>query len=372
MFPALLTPLPPRLDRRLKATTFGLIFSIFPSLRRLPMGQPLRRRIGDLLRISLLGRGVLLLLLAYSLLRRRRLVCLTARHGQMGNRLLLSAHVIATAIQNRMELINLSFDEYTTFFKGSSEDVWFRFPRRATPYLRRWPSLRRLNLYLLHAASQVIPVNRGTGLIQKYQLPEPEPIFDCGAATFQEALLRSRVLFLNGWSYRNHEQVALHAEVIRRHLEPRADIAAECRDLHRTLREGLDVLIGIHIRQGDYRTAWGGKLYYSTEQYAMWMRMLPALFPGQRVGFFIASNERQDPTLFDGLDCRLPPLAATHRRNETPIYDLVLLSGCDYLLGPPSSFSGWASFAGQVPLYFLRGEETALRLEDFAVYRLPG
>jgi hypothetical protein len=324
----------------------------------------------DFVLISLLGRGVLCGLLVYSLLRRRRLICLTALHGQMGNRLLLSAHVMATAIQNRMELINLSLHEYSPFFAGTNADVWFRYPPRNTPYLRRWPSLRQLHLRLLQLASQVLDENRGEGLFQKYQLREPEPIFDCNAPSFREAICSARVIFLYGFSYRNHGQVALHAEVIRRHLEPRPDIVAECRDLHRTLRQELDVLIGVHIRQGDYRTAWGGKSYFPTSQYVSWMQMLPALFPGRRVGFFIASNERQDASLFAGLDCRVPGPVATRRETDSPIYDLMLLSHCDYLLGPPSTFSGWASFVGQVPIHFLRGTETALSLEDFKVYRL--
>ncbi len=327
----------------------------------------LMRRLRIFLLHSVLARLVLALLLGYSLLRRRRILCVTASHGQLGNRLFLTTHLVATALQHRLELINLGFLEYAPLFQASSEDPHFRFPRRPQPLLSRWPALRHVCRELLEAAGQRIPPNQGSGLIRQHRLGEPESILDCNSAPFRDALLQSRVIFLHGWSYRNHEQVALHADAIRRHLLPRPEIAASCWELGRTLRAGLDILIGIHIRQGDYRTARDGELYYSTAQYVTWMRMLPERFPGQRVGFFIASNERQDTTLFTGLDCRAIPQEEMHRIGDSPIRDMTLLSQCDYILGPPSSFSGWASFTGQVPIHFLRGDESTLSLEDFKV-----
>jgi len=58
--------------------------------------------------------------------------------------------------------------------------------------------------------------------------------------------------------------------------------------------------------------------------------------------------------------------------------DIYLLSCCDYIVGPYSSFSQWASFVGQVPLHvvdyknaFLEGREVrnvpSLK-HDFSVF----
>jgi hypothetical protein len=47
------------------------------------------------------------------------------------------------------------------------------------------------------------------------------------------------------------------------------------------------------------------------------------------------------------------------------VEDLYLLSKCDYIMGPPSTFSGWASFYGNVPLYMLKEIDTKISDEIF-------
>ena len=49
------------------------------------------------------------------------------------------------------------------------------------------------------------------------------------------------------------------------------------------------------------------------------------------------------------------------------ITDLYALSQCDYLLGPPSTFSQWASFYGNGKLCFVKNRHTVLHMDDFKV-----
>jgi hypothetical protein len=44
------------------------------------------------------------------------------------------------------------------------------------------------------------------------------------------------------------------------------------------------------------------------------------------------------------------------------------LASCDYIVGPPSTFSLWASFYGQVPLCFLQKPDEFLALANFVDY----
>jgi len=76
------------------------------------------------------------------------------------------------------------------------------------------------------------------------------------------------------------------------------------------------------------------------------------LYKGQRVSFFISSNEDFSPDIFQGCTC--------HRFGHEPsgaILDLYTLSLCDRLIGPVSSYSRWASFIGEVPLCFLEQKD---------------
>lgn len=44
------------------------------------------------------------------------------------------------------------------------------------------------------------------------------------------------------------------------------------------------------------------------------------------------------------------------------------MSQCDYLIGPPSTFTGWASYIGNVPLKYIESKNIDFTLEDFKIY----
>jgi hypothetical protein len=75
------------------------------------------------------------------------------------------------------------------------------------------------------------------------------------------------------------------------------------------------------------------------------MTHLTTLFPEQNVGFIIATNEPYPAETFAGLN--------VHSGPGHFALDMYALAGCDLIAGPPSTFSGWASFIGMKPIYFL-------------------
>ena len=44
-----------------------------------------------------------------------------------------------------------------------------------------------------------------------------------------------------------------------------------------------------------------------------------------------------------------------------------LMSQCDYLIGPPSTFSMWASFMGKTKFYHIYSPEETITLDKFSV-----
>lgn len=73
--------------------------------------------------------------------------------------------------------------------------------------------------------------------------------------------------------------------------------------------------------------------------------------------FLLCSNEPQDAEAFAGF----PVTFGTGELVE----DLYALAGCDFLLGPPSTFTIWASFYGTVPLCHVYDPAAALTPESF-------
>jgi hypothetical protein len=48
--------------------------------------------------------------------------------------------------------------------------------------------------------------------------------------------------------------------------------------------------------------------------------------------------------------------------------DFHLLSSMDYIIGPPSTFSGIASFLGNTPKYIMHEKNGILKIEDMHVW----
>ena len=60
-------------------------------------------------------------------------------------------------------------------------------------------------------------------------------------------------------------------------------------------------------------------------------------------------------------------LSRLNEQPTTPERDQWLMSQCDYLVGPPSTFTTWASFMGKVPLLHIMGKDQKVQLCDFVM-----
>jgi len=123
--------------------------------------------------------------------------------------------------------------------------------------------------------------------------------------------------------------------------------------------------VGLHIRRGDYATWLGGRYFYSLEQYReQAISLAERLFPNQDVEFLIASNE--DVSEFAKT---LPN--SIYFKDNSPLEDLALLASSSVIVGPPSTFSMWASFYSQVPIWFIKTSDSPPpdRLPPYIVYQ---
>jgi hypothetical protein len=174
-----------------------------------------------------------------------------------------------------------------------------------------------------------------------------------------EPVRDARLVFVYGWRYRAPELVRRHAEKIRAFFRPVEEHEQAAARAVEMLRRNADVVVGVHIRQGDYAGWKGGNYLFPTARYVEWMREMAGLFPGQRVAFLVCSNEPQAAEQFAGLTIGPGP--------GTAMGDLYALAGCDYLLGPLSSFTQWASFYGNKPLFHLRDKNARIERDQFFI-----
>ncbi len=160
-----------------------------------------------------------------------------------------------------------------------------------------------------------------------------------------------------------------HANILRSFFSPAKEIQRSVDAKIGIARRGTDVLIGAHLRQGDYRFHDQGMLYYETEEYVRLLQRVVGLFPGRKVRILLCSDIEHSVSEFSPLECVFA--------SGTEAEDLYELANTDFIVGPPSSFSQWASFFGSVPrfVYNRKYEETMgihreeIQLSDFTVHK---
>lgn len=144
-------------------------------------------------------------------------------------------------------------------------------------------------------------------------------------------------------------------------FRPKEEIMQKAEQMVNTLKKEAHIVVGVHIRRGDYDTWNDGRFFYSLEDYHQFMLRIQACQKDKRIAFFISSNEDFPSNMFEGCLCK--------RFGKEPsgaILDLYTLSLCDRIIGPFSSYSRWASFIGEVPLCFIESKEQAFEDNNFS------
>jgi len=285
--------------------------------------------------------------------------------GQLGNRLFAFSHLIGFAAANNVEIVNLSFDEYAQYFETTSKDVFCRYP--ATESVIKSNTIRtflflvnRLVLKLLRRLHF-----RRSALHQIVLADLPEYQFDQDRYYNLEKLISENSIhkdftFLFGRFFRDYKNVQSYQDEIRRYFTPIPSIAANIQQFLTNVRcEKPDLVVGVHIRGGDYSTFVAGKYFYSQESYIEKMSELQGGMPNKNIKFIICSNERLDTTKFKLVNFVMAP--------NHLVEDMYILAGCDLIMGPPSTYSLWASFYGNKPLYQIRDIRKRPVMSDFVM-----
>jgi hypothetical protein len=192
-------------------------------------------------------------------------------------------------------------------------------------------------------------------------LMEGSPYIHVGEETFV-AKARRKLVACEGFGFRDIPNVKKHHQRLKEIFRP-------CRKIENKVevymkRHGLEqgaVLVGFHIRRGDYRTYRNGEYFFNDESWIAWINQARSLFNanGRRFVGLIFSNEKVESVINSGADLILGP--------GDMYEDLHMLSKCHYLVGPPSTFSGWASYVGRVPVRYVTKPDARSELGDFRI-----
>jgi hypothetical protein len=270
-----------------------------------------------------------------------KLLLVTEKFGDLGNRLFRYARLLASK-PPRVAVVDLSFFQYSWMFHPE--------PPLYRALFRALSLFGQRTLTLLNRQTN-IPVLGGG---------EAEVPLTCRDLFQTLTTSSSRIHCLDRGSYFATADPldARGLDTLRRIFRLKPHFHQQARHL---LKEkcGFSKLVGVHIRRGDYRVFADGAWFFEDEVYARIMKDLKASYPGPgEVGFLLVSDESLDTSSFD-------PIAPLTFGKNDPGLDQALLSLCDFILGPESTFSAWPGFLHEIPRAVIANASCRLRWEDF-------
>ncbi len=183
-----------------------------------------------------------------------------------------------------------------------------------------------------------------------------------GSTALQKIIERNRnqIYIVNAWEQRIYISSFLkESDFIRSVILPGAESKKKAAERIEFLRQKFDVIVAVHIRRGDYKTFLDGKYYFEDDVYLQKMEKINLLLSPAKVVFAIFSNEKIDINNFTTVN-------ASFNNNNTPIGDMWGISLCDFIIGPLSTFSMWASFWKKVPLHFIQKNTEIKTIDIFS------
>ncbi len=209
---------------------------------------------------------------------------------------------------------------------------------------------------------------------------------DCDVAALEKKMLSHRHIVVSGWYARWYDLFLKYRDEI-------CDLFTIDAQYTQRVTEWMEeqekagetsekpIRLGVHIRRGDYAKWLGGRYYYSDEVYADFIQRFITLMAGHRVEIYIAGNDPNlnlsslnpqpssltpHPSSNSSLFTLHSSLFALHLLRGNAVEDLFMLSQCDYLIGPPSTYSLVAAMYRDLPLCRMdMVTHQSLTLDDF-------
>ncbi len=303
------------------------------------------------------------------------MIVIARNYGQLGNRLVLASNLIAAAREYNVSLLNPSFVQYAKYFIATEADAWCRYPSSQqtvdesadsgvddllspTVETRSCPSMfQREAIYRsVYLTARTLSHLRLTRYPFHVVRIAGEQRYDLQSNAFVQKVRGRRPVLVSGWNFDAGDLFAKHASAIRDHFRilPEHQIRVDASIAE--ARGDASFVIGVHIRQGDYKTFRGGRYYYTIDQYVAAMRRVRERFSDRRVAFWVCGNGPLNRRDFGNLN--------VHFGTGHLVEDLYGLAATDFLIGPPSTFTKWASFYGSVPLRWMETADETFESVD--------
>ena len=269
------------------------------------------------------------------------MILLTDKPGQLGNRLWAFTPFISFALSRKKKIFIIFFNDYMELFENLK--IYTN-----VVFLDKKHIIYRIFSYAGFLASFFNVLNKIIVLFYRKD--------------YFKYLQKSRFIALRSRKYPKPDMKFLYEQhsKIKILFQPANRNVSKVDSVFYKKRKEFDVIIGLHIRRGDYKDFKNGNYFYDDDTYINIINQLSNIHKGKNIGFFICSDSPvkvEKYRLYNVFMLKVPSI----------IEDLYALSKCDYIVGAPSTYSMWASFYGKVPLYQIREKHPKVNFKDFSV-----
>lgn len=288
----------------------------------------------------------------------KKIIILKTAGNELANQLWNYASIYAYALERNYILENPSFFEYGEYFSVKAvSNPFFRIAFFAPfrNYTKRKTSFRRKvwrKIYKWYVKIIIIFVgNRLFSYDNKDNKPYYLPPTNKSTGRFNELERKGKNIYLDGWLFRNPVGLEKYHKEIKKYFQPKKQISLLVDSHIKNLREKYKNVVGVHIRQGDYKVWRGGKYFIEQKRVR---EILDEYLKetGQdkaKTCFVITSDGQIDTSLFEGLNIFVS--------KENMVYDLFSLAKTDVIIGSNSTFNAFASYYGNIPHIVFQNEK---------------
>ena len=182
-------------------------------------------------------------------------------------------------------------------------------------------------------------------------------------AALERKMLRCRHIVVSGWHVRFYDLFLKY----RSEICDLFTIDPEYTEPVRKQMQGVTgIRLGVHIRRGDYAQWKDGIFCYDDDTYARHINRFAELHKGEDVHVFLSTNDAG--VTAEKYQTLCPAVHIHHLQGNAP-EDLFMLSECDFVMGPPSTFSLVAAMYRDIPLYRMDSADAeAMTADSFRLF----
>lgn len=273
---------------------------------------------------------------------KKQVVILQHNGGRLANQLWLFIHVYGYCLDKKIKFEYPAFYEYAQYFPQ------IKLPKycRVFQIISNTIHPHRLILYAIYVLLTRVFIIKSTDQILNAHhktISLPPSSLKSNSKAINEILVLNRDsrLILLGWNFQNPIGIAKFHDEICSFLKPRNDILSRVDIFLKNLKSEFTHIVGVHIRQGDYKRFMNGIYYIDQNSISNQLDKFYSRYERNKLCFVICSDGEIDEELFEKHHYVLGI-------GDT-ISDLFLLAGCDEIIGSHSTFGSFAGYYGKIP-----------------------